>query len=86
MPEVIVARSPLDASAVIRSSWSVTFDIAETTTTGGAPDFAACAVTMAINRRMASASATDVPPNFITTFFITELACLRRLAVMVSRL
>ncbi len=31
---------------------------------------AACAETIAISRRMASASATDVPPNFITTFFI----------------
>ena len=51
----------------------MTFDMAETTTTGGAPVRAACADTIAISRRMASASATDVPPNFITTFFISAL-------------
>ena len=73
-PLVIVARSPRDASAVIRRSWSVTFDIADTTTTGGAPDRAACADTIAISRRIASASMTDVPPNFITTFFIDTLS------------
>jgi hypothetical protein len=56
----------------------VTLDIADTTTTGGAPDRAASAETIAINRRMASASATDVPPNFITTLFIDTLSFLSK--------
>ena len=44
----------------------MTYDNAETTTTGG-PVRADSARTMAIKRRIASWSATEVPPNFITT-------------------
>ena len=44
-------------------SWSVTFASALTTTTGCGEDFR----TSWHTRRMAAASATEVPPNFITT-------------------
>ena len=49
---------------------SVTFDIAETTTTGGVAGAlrARWSRTIAITRSIASASATEVPPNFMMTF------------------
>src|SRR5437667_8505798 len=48
---------------------SVTFDSADTTTTGGSPAPARSASfrTIALTRRIAASSATDVPPNFMTT-------------------
>jgi len=49
---------------------SVTFDNADTTTTGSRSAGGCrsiCCRTIEITRRMAASSATDVPPNFITT-------------------
>ena len=58
-------RRPAPASAAIASSASVTPLIADTTTAGPAAVARARASrTISIRRRMASGSATDVPPNF----------------------
>ena len=54
------------AASVSSSSRSVTPLMAETITTGGSPELSRAPFTMQTTRPMASASATDVPPNFIT--------------------
>ncbi len=61
--------SPLSTFAAMSSSPSVTPERAETTTTRGrfSPP------TMLTTRRTASASRTDVPPNFITTIAASSL-------------
>ena len=71
---VAPSRSPCSTSRATSSRPSVTFDSAETTTTGGllsalvpAACFSICRRTIAASRAIASASATEVPPNFITT-------------------
>src|SRR6185503_2500596 len=56
--------SSSDAIIVAASRLSVTPLIAETTTTG---DASRCAATMRATFSKAAASATDVPPNFITS-------------------
>ncbi len=56
------SRSRCSADVASPSSASVTPDIAETTTTAGALDER----TMRTSRRMAAASPTEVPPNFMT--------------------
>ncbi len=62
-------RSPRLAAAAQASSWSVTLDMAETTTTGRLP-WATRPATIEAVRLMAVASSTDVPPNFMTTRLI----------------
>ena len=57
------AASPCSASREISIRPSVTFDSAETTTTGAF----GCLRTISTSRRTAATSFTDVPPNFITT-------------------
>jgi len=59
-------RSPCAAAAAARSNWSVTLDMALTTTTGRLPA-AKRPATMAAERPMAAGSSTDVPPNFMMT-------------------
>ena len=63
-------RSPSAAAAAARSNWSVTLAMALTTTTGLLPP-AARPATIAAVRPIAAGSSTDVPPNFITTRFIS---------------
>ena len=62
-----LSDAPSSASCAIATSLSVTPDSADTTTSGALFVFACCCRTMPIRRLMASGSATDVPPNFITT-------------------
>jgi hypothetical protein len=49
-------------------SWSVTLAMAETTTTGRRPAWWRPSTIERV-RRMAAASCTEVPPNFMTTIF-----------------
>jgi hypothetical protein len=51
---------------VSSSSRSVTPLIADTMTTGGNPELSRAPFTIPTTRAIASASATDVPPNFMT--------------------
>ena len=57
------------AAAAAFSNWSVTRAIALTMTTGCRPR-AIRPATMSAVRRMATASSTEVPPNFMTTSFM----------------
>ena len=61
-----VARSPFAAVVAAEISRSVTFAMALTTTTGCSPWLTRPATIRAV-RRIALASSTEVPPNFITT-------------------
>jgi len=54
------------AEAASSSNRSVTPLIAETITTGGSPELSFAALMMPMTRVIASTSATDVPPNFMT--------------------
>ena len=58
---------PLSACAASASNRSVTPDIAETTMTGGVSERWSAVPAIEMIRRIASASATEVPPNFITS-------------------
>ncbi len=60
------ALSPRPAAEAAASNWSVTLAIADTTTTGASPR-SRRPRTIAVVRRIAAASSTEVPPNFITT-------------------
>jgi hypothetical protein len=57
-------RWPFAAEFPASNNWSVTLASALTTTTGREPSLLR---TMPMSRRIAPASSTDVPPNFITT-------------------
>ena len=54
------------ADSVNSRSRSVTPLIAETITTGGRPELSRASLTIPTTRVMASASATELPPNFMT--------------------
>src|SRR5687767_7221418 len=66
MPLSTCASRRRSAAPVSSSKRSVTPLMAETMTTGGKPELSRAAFTIPTTRAIASASATEVPPNFIT--------------------
>src|SRR5688500_4629880 len=75
--ETAPAPAPPAARSKAASSASVKRLIAETTTTGAAPD-ARSARTSAATRSKARASSTDVPPNFITVVWVVVTLKIRK--------